>query len=206
MSNKAAPIEFSKYSNILLASKSPRRLEILNNHGIAPIIVAQNVDESISDNMDFREVVKTLSLKKAKAAVDALKSTETCSLLIASDTVVYKDEIMGKPLDDNDAFNMLKKIRGTSHQVASGVTLIEINNGIPDIENAKVFAEVTKIYCKNYSDKDIFEYISSGEPFDKAGSYAIQGIFRKYIQGFEGDYENVVGLPFNRILAELKTL
>lgn len=208
MGNKTAPHEFLKYDNVILASKSPRRLDILNKHGIYPIIAFQEVDEIISSDMDFCEVVKALSLKKALAAtkLDSIRTLKGFFLLIASDTVVYKDEIMGKPVDKNDAIRMLRKIRNTNHQVASGVTLIEIKDGIPDLDNAKSFAELTDITCTDYSDEQILEYISSGEPFDKAGSYAIQGLFGKYIKEFNGDYENVVGLPFTRIIHELKSM
>ena len=87
--------------------------------------------------------------------------------------------------------------------MASGVTLIEIKDGSPRLDDVKSFVEITEIVCGDYSDEEINEYIATDEPFDKAGSYAIQGGFRKYISEFHGDYENVVGLPYSRMIAEL---
>ena len=101
---------------------------------------------------------------------------------------------MGKPEDAADAFRMLDKIRGTVHYVVTGVALIDTDTG-----SVNVLSDVTKVYCKAYTDDDILDYISREEPYDKAGSYAIQGYFGRYIDHIDGDYENVVGLPYYRI-------
>ena len=101
---------------------------------------------------------------------------------------------MGKPADAEDAFRMLDSIRGTSHYVVTGVALTDTSTGI-----CTVLSDITEVHCKDYTDEDILHYISTEEPYDKAGSYAIQGYFGKYIDHIEGDYENVVGLPYYRI-------
>ena len=115
-------------------------------------------------------------------------------VIIGADTIVWKDEIMGKPEDSSDAFRMLDKIRGTVHYVVTGVALVDTDTG-----KCNVFSDITEVHCKDYSDEDIRNYLSLREPYDKAGSYAIQGYFGRYIDHIEGDYENVVGLPYYRI-------
>ena len=195
----------SNYDRIILASKSPRRLDILREHGIEPIVLLGNADESLPDDISFTDAVVMLSERKALAALEQPKIAEFegKSLIIASDTIVYKDKIMGKPIDKEDAFVMLSSLRNDKHYVATGVTLIDIIDGVPQIDDICSFAEVTEIICGNYTDEDIWSYIKTGEPADKAGAYAIQGGFRKYIREFRGDYENVVGLPYNRIISQL---
>lgn len=195
----------SNYDRIILASKSPRRLDILREHGIIPIVMPGNADESLPDNISFTDAVTMLSDRKALASLEQPEIVEFDgkSLIIASDTIVYKDKIMGKPIDEEDAFVMLSSLRNDKHYVASGVTLIAVINGEPQFDERISFAEVTEIICGDYTDEDIRSYIATGEPMDKAGAYAIQGGFRKYISEFKGDYENVVGLPYSRIISEL---
>ena len=181
---------------IILASQSPRRLEILNKHGISPIVMPADVDETLPEDISMEEAVKMLALKKAEAVYDSIKNSHEYrdSIIIGSDTIVYKNGIMGKPVDHDDAFRMLSSIRNTSHYVATGVALIDSNTG-----KSTVLCDITTVYCKDYSDAEIEEYIAECQPFDKAGSYAIQGEFSKYIDHIDGDYENVVGLPFHLI-------
>lgn len=195
----------SNYDRIILASKSPRRLDILREHGIEPIVLPGNADESLPDDISFTDAVVMLSDRKALSALEQPKIAEFegKSLIIASDTIVYKDKVMGKPIDEEDAFVMLSSLRNDKHYVASGVTLIAVTNGEPQLDKRMSFAEVTEIICGDYTDEDIRSYIATGEPMDKAGAYAIQGGFRKYISEFKGDYENVVGLPYNMIISEL---
>ena len=195
----------SRYDRVILASKSPRRLEILRNHGVEPVVMPGNTDEALPDGISFTDAVTMLSERKAMAALELpdILGFEGKSLLIASDTIVYKDIIMGKPINNEDAFNMLASLRNDTHYVATGVTLIDIIDGVPQLDDRCSFAEVTEIICGDYTDEDIWSYIKTGEPADKAGAYAIQGGFRKYIKEFIGDYENVVGLPYNRIISEL---
>jgi len=194
-----------KYYNasmrIILASKSPRRLEIMRRHGIEPILMPTDTDETLFEGIEMCEAAETLAERKARACYEQLQSAKSdysdC-IIIGADTIVYKNEIMGKPSDYDDAFRMLSLIRNTHHYVVTGVALIDV----PTAE-CKVFSDVTEVFCKDYTDEQIAEYIEKEQPYDKAGSYAIQGPFGEYIDHIDGDYENVVGLPYYRIAEAL---
>ena len=185
-----------KEFKIILASASPRRLEIMNKHGIEPLVMPQDTDEHLPDGMGMTEAVEELASQKARSCYESVKGDPRYEgyLIIGADTIVWKDEIMGKPADAGDAFRMLDKIRGTFHYVVTGICLIDKDSG-----SEAVMSDVTAVHCVDYSDEDIRNYISMTEPYDKAGSYAIQGYFGRYIDHIDGDYENVVGLPFYRI-------
>lgn len=180
---------------IILASSSPRRIEMMKRHGFDPIIRPADIDESLPEGIGMRDAVMFLALKKA-LSVEA--NTEKGSIIIAADTVVYKDGIIGKPNDRQDAFDMLTKIKNTSHFVATGVAILTAGES-----NRKVFCDVTEVFCKDYTDAQINEYLDTDEPYDKAGAYAIQGIFAKYIDHYEGSFDTVVGFPWDLIEAEL---
>ena len=159
----------------------------------------------------------------ASAAADSLRKetsqgSETCPLLIiGADTVVaYGDEILGKPKDLADAYRMLRLLSGHTHQVYTGVTLIlrktgstseDTGSANDDIDIRRLtFFEKTDVSFHELTDEEILQYIHTEEPLDKAGSYAIQGAFGKYIRKIDGDYYNVVGLPIQRIWQELKRM
>ena len=185
---------------VILASQSPRRLEIMRKHGIEPIVIPSDVDETLPEGADMEEAVRYLAGLKADACFRKLKETGEAkkynnAVIVAADTIVYKDEIMGKPADSADAFRMLDKIRNTEHYVVTGIALIDLDTG-----KRTVIDDVTTVYTSDYTDEQIWEYINTVEPYDKAGSYAIQGDFGKYIDHIEGEYENVVGLPFVRLI------
>lgn len=189
------------YQKIILASASPRRLDILRANGIEPVVIPADIDESLTEGVSAVEAVKLLSREKAFAVATLPKAKAYKSaLLIASDTVVYTEKlgIMGKPASEEEAFTMLDAIKNTSHVVVTGVTLIEIDSG-----RRETFADVTTVFCRDYSDENIYGYIRTGEPFDKAGGYAIQGEFGKNIDHIDGSYDTVVGLPFSKILSVL---
>ena len=190
-----------KEKNFVLASASPRRIEMMRSHGLEPIVCPADIEENLPLVDDMKETVMFLALKKAKAVESSNANIPKGSIIIAADTVVYKDEIMGKPIDFEDGFNMLSKLRNTYHYVTTGVALVEAG-----CENARVFAEVTKVYFKDYSDEELRAYLETDEAYDKAGAYAIQGYFAKHIEKFEGDYDNVVGFPWTRIEEEVKKL
>lgn len=156
----------------------------------------QDTDESLPEGIGMNEAVEMLAARKALSCYDAVKDDPDYHdfIILGADTIVWKDEIMGKPVDRDDAWRMLDSIRGTHHYVVTGICLIEIKSG-----RRTVMSDVTTVYCVNYSDKDIEDYLSLEEPYDKAGSYAIQGYFGRYIDHIDGDYENVVGLPFHVI-------
>lgn len=195
-----------KEKKFVLASASPRRIEIMRSNGYEPIVCPADIEENLPLVDGMKETVMFLALKKAKAVESQLLNEESNQsikgfIIIAADTVVYKDEIMGKPIDREDGFNMLSKLRNTWHYVTTGVALVEAG-----CQNARVFAEVTKVYFKDYSDEELKAYLKTDEAYDKAGAYAIQGYFSKHIDKFEGDYDNVVGFPWIRIEEEIKKL
>ena len=169
----------------ILASKSPRRREILSDLGLQFDIVTADTDESC-DITNPKLLVEELALRKGRAVADSL---DCDTIIIASDTVVAcNGEILGKPCDRDDAKRMLDMLSGTKHQVISGIALISK-------EKEVVSSEVTQVIFDVMSDSDKEIYLNSNEPYDKAGAYAIQGLASMWIKGIEGDYFNVVGLP-----------
>lgn len=180
---------------IILASKSPRRREILENLGLAPEIVAVDTDES-STETDPCRLVELLARRKGEAVLERLKAEGrdlTDTVILSSDTVVAIDgEILGKPKDAEDAAAMLRLLSGRAHRVISGVCLIGQNG-------TGVAHEVTEVVFDSMDEDTIARYIATGEPFDKAGAYAIQGLASPYIRGIRGCYFNVVGLPVHRL-------
>ena len=183
---------------IILASKSPRRKEILENLGVDFEIIVADADEDC-DIKEPCDLVMTIASRKGKAVLDSLgDAAKEDVLLIACDTLVYAcGEFLGKPSDNDDAARMLKMLSGSAHEVISGLYLYY--NG-KEVRRA----ESTKVFFDEMSDVDIQKYIESGEPSDKAGAYAIQGKASAYIKGIEGDYFNVVGLPAHLLLKTLK--
>lgn len=178
----------------ILASGSPRRIEIMEANGISPVILRPDVDESLPPNISMEQAVMYLALKKA---LHAEKKCEK-GWILAADTVVYKSRIIGKPADFCEAKGILQELRSSWHYVATGVAILDAHTF-----TRRVFCEVTKVYFRDYSDEQIEAYIATGEPWDKAGGYAIQGGFAPYIDHIEGDFDNVVGFPWQRICREL---
>ena len=187
-----------KSTTIILASKSPRRKELFEQIGVIPKIVVSEADENI-DEKDPRELVKKLSSIKAEAVKNIInESGDYC--VVGADTVVYANgRILGKPKDKDEARRMIEGLSGNVHSVFTGYTLI-----FKDGRKITDFCE-TKVYVYEMTDEEIEEYISSDEPYDKAGAYGIQGLFGKYVEKIDGDYNNVVGLPVSRILHELNS-
>ena len=173
----------------ILASKSPRRREILSDLGLSFDIITEDTDESC-DVTDPCELVKELALRKGRA-VARLVSDD--AMIIASDTVVAcGNEILGKPKDKADAKRMLDMLSGSSHKVISGIALISK-------DKEAVASEVTRVIFDELTESDKKLYVDSAEPYDKAGAYAIQGLASMWIKGIEGDYFNVVGLPVHAL-------
>ena len=180
---------------IVLASKSPRRREILSMLGVHFDIVSADADES-SDITAPEALVRELALRKGRATRELLKAQgewNDDTLISASDTVVATEaEILGKPRDAADATRMLQLLRGTEHRVISGIALLIADREIADFDSTAVrFAQM--------SDAEIDWYVESGEPMDKAGAYAVQGLASIFIEGLDGCYFNVVGLPVHRL-------
>ena len=179
----------------ILASASPRRKEILSNLGVSFEVFVTDVDESCSIT-DPPLLAEELSARKGRAALQALQDRGvdlTDKLVIASDTTVAAgDLILGKPADADDARRMLRLLSGSRHRVVSGIYLAL--NGMEAVSHA-----VTEVDFAPMTEADIDFYISTGEPFGKAGAYGIQGVASAWIRGISGDYFNVVGLPVNRM-------
>ena len=184
---------------IILASSSPRRRELMTLAGYSYRVQASCVKEIITKTVPS-DIVQELSAQKA-AAVAALQ-TEDC-LVIGSDTLVAFDgRVLGKPADLDDAVSTLTALSGNTHQVYSGVTILEVHKG--SVVRSKTFCECTDVHVVPMTEQEIRDYTTCGECMDKAGSYAIQGRFAVYISGIDGDYYNVMGLPISRLHRELK--
>ena len=180
---------------IILASASPRRIEILKNNGINAEIIPADVDENIPEGTPPHLACMYNALKKALA----VESQQSEGVIIAADTIVYNGTMLGKPADEDDAFRMLSELRGKSHSVMTGVALADAVT-----HRRHVFYEETKVHFGDYSDEEIRQYIASGETMDKAGAYAIQGGWGRMVTSVEGDFANVIGLPWDRLRHELE--
>ena len=180
---------------LILASASPRRKELITYIGDNVIIRPADCDETLPENIGAREAVEYLSEIKNQAA---RKISEENELVISADTVVAVDDIiLGKPADKEDARRMLGLLNGKTHQVYTGVT---ISKG----KKTVTFSEKTDVVFYDLKESEIEEYISTSEPYDKAGAYAIQGKAGLLVKGINGDYYNVVGLPVARLKREIE--
>lgn len=199
---------------IVLASASPRRREILEQIGIKYDVCVSDCDEHCIEK-DPKKLVEILSERKALAVLRALESgrsgldvnpeTDTFCV-IGCDTIVYQEKlsgILGKPHTKAEAFEMLSALSGGVHEVYSGVTILVSGLKTPV---KRSFWERTAVHFSEMSDEEIMEYVETGDPMDKAGAYGIQGFCARYIEGIEGDYLNVVGLPASHLYKELRSL
>ena len=181
---------------IILASGSPRRSQILTQMGVAFEKHAVEVDEHCA--LGAREAVAELSQRKAQAVAAQFPGR----VVLAADTLVALDnQPLGKPKDEEDACRMLERLSGREHQVYTGVSVWEKKE---KVWTEHTFYESTDVTFYPVSDEEIREYVATGEPMDKAGSYGIQGLFGIYVKGISGDYNNVVGLPVARLFYEMK--
>ncbi len=180
---------------IVLASQSPRRKELLGRMGLEFVTQASKIDESAFDGLEARELVATLSREKAQWIARQLDGE---ALVIGADTVVVRDgAALGKPKDAEDAVAMLLSLSGRDHQVCTGVTVCRGDRVLTQVEETQVtFRELTEA--------EVRQYVSTGEPMDKAGAYGIQGLGGLLVEGIRGDYSNVVGLPVCRLGQMLK--
>ncbi len=179
---------------IILASKSPRRHELLKLMGLDFTIELKDVDESYPDHLTPAEIAIYVAEQKAKAFGDV-----PGTIVITSDTIVALNrEILGKPISRAHAKEMLEKLSGNKHEVYTGVTLVKGSTMYS-------FYEVTEVFCREVNDQEIEYYIDTFKPFDKAGSYGIQDYWGlAVVQRLNGSYTNVMGLPTERLLEELK--
>jgi len=176
---------------LILASGSPRRKEILDTMGIPYVVDVSDVDESCTGSPE--EMVMELSERKARA-VAAMYQNE---LVLAADTLVFGDEVLGKPKSAEHAIDMLSRLSGNWHSVYTGLTLIDTVTG-----TCIRRADQTRVHFIEMSEEDIAAYVATKEPLDKAGAYAIQGLGGMFIDRIEGSYSNVVGLPMS-VLREM---
>ena len=172
--------------NYILASASPRRKELLGELGITPTVCPTDADETIEEKLTPDKFVEALSKRKADAYTGELGEDD---ILIAADTVVaLGDEILGKPTDPQNAFDMLKSLSGNAHSVYTGITVKSNKKSITACDE-------TKVIFREMADTEIWKYVDSGDPMDKAGAYGIQGEAGKFVSAIDGSLNNVIGLP-----------
>jgi septum formation protein len=185
---------------LILASASPRRRELLQQIGLQFSVVPSNAPEELLPNETPEEHVVRLSLAKASEVAD--RSDVEGRWFLGSDTIVLCDgQILGKPEDDREAARMLRLLSGREHRVLSGYALLDRHTGKQRTE-----AVATAVRFRELTDDEIARYIATGEPADKAGAYAIQGLGVCFVAGIEGSYTNVVGLPLCRLTLAFKEL
>jgi septum formation protein len=185
---------------LILASASPRRAEILRNAGIRFEICSTGVDESRLDNESPGDYVRRLALAKAVSAAERNPNLGADALVVGADTVVVVDAaILGKPASSDDAKRMLSRISGRVHEVHTGLALLQTSG-----MQRRVVEEITRVHFAHLSEQEMEDYIATGEPFDKAGAYAIQGIGGRFVKRIEGCYFNVMGLPLARLWTLLR--
>lgn len=188
-----------KKQKIVLASGSPRRKDLMDKTGLDYIIDPADIDEREVKEKSAEKLVEILAIKKAENV--AVRHPD--SIIIGSDLIVsLNDKQYGKPDDDADAKRMLKILRGTSHNILTGVAVL-------NTKNSKIATAVEKVDIKmrDYSDKEIDDYILTGEQSDKAGAYAVQGLGGKLLESYKGDWDAIVGLPIkslDRLIKEVE--
>ena len=199
--------------DIVLASASPRRRELLEAAGVSFRVHAVDVDESLEPRLadDPVEAVKKLAERKARAAVEQLVTPEYAGMLavIGSDTmVVLRGQIFGKPRDKAEAQRMLRSLSGCGHDVHTAVSIWFVNAAAGEDVGLyyRTFVDTTYVYFKELTDEDIANYIATGDPFDKAGAYGIQSGAAPFIDHIEGSLDTVIGLPAERLLREFPDL
>lgn len=182
---------------LVLASASPRRRELLTQAGFSFIVRAADLDETPLPGELAAGYVERLAREKAQAVCEALRQEEPEAefVVLAADTcVVSEGALLGKPVDANDARRMLRLLSGRTHAVMTGIAAVRGSRAvISDVE-------ITQVKFELVSEREIGEYVLTGEPLDKAGAYAIQGYAARWIPRIEGDYFNVVGLPISRVV------
>lgn len=183
---------------VILASKSPRRVEILEKIVKEFEVIQSNFDENTIDfKGDIEKYVKDLSRNKA---IEVSKRLNEPSIVIAADTVVFQDgKVLEKPKNEEDAFSMLSSLSGNTHKVYSGICLINTYD-----DTVVTDCDCTEVRFSELNPRQIRNYINSGEPMDKAGAYGIQGLGGAFVEGIKGCYYNVMGLPLNKLYKALE--
>lgn len=184
---------------IILASKSPRRKELLDLINVKYEVMVSEADETVEPGLTVQEQAKKLSYKKAKVVFE---KTTGNRVVIGSDTMVIKNnKLYGKPKNEEEAIQMIEELKNGKHQVITGLTVL--------IEKDKIYKEeqdydITEVEIKDMNQQEIVDWVRSGNALDKAGAYAIQGEFAKFIEKINGNYTTVVGLPIHKVYDILK--
>lgn len=181
---------------LILASESPRRKQLLSEAGFSFDVVPVKVSEIPNKNLNVNDQILDIARRKASAALPLLKtSRQDPFIVLCADTeVIFDGAPLGKPADRQDAYRILKLLSGKYHEVITAVCLVESSTG-KEVSQT----ETTKIYFRTLTDDEIWTYIDTGEPMDKAGAYGIQGQGGKFIERFDGPFDNVVGLPIDLV-------
>ena len=182
---------------IILASASPRRVNLLSKLVPSFDILPTNADENQNGISSAKDLVMFLALKKCQYCITH-NILDDNSLIISADTLVYCDKVLGKPKSKEDARSMIESLSGRTHSVYTGVAIYNTST-----KQFDVFYDRSDVTVKRISKSEIEEYIQTDEPYDKAGSYAIQGAFGQYIESISGSYENIVGLPIQKLAKHL---
>lgn len=188
---------------LILASESPRRRDLLKQAGFVFDVAPVKISEIPNKNLNVNEQILDIARRKARAAFEGLKSSQQgpFRVLSADTEVIFGGAPLGKPQDRNDAYRILRLLSGQVHEVITAVCIIDSKS-----QRELSQSETTKIFFKSLTDDEIWTYIDSGEPMDKAGAYGIQGLGGKFVEKFEGPFDNVVGLPIElvrQLLAQL---
>ena len=183
--------------NIILASGSPRRREILGNTNLKFSVITSDIDEKIFENEEPIQLVLRLAFEKCMSVA----KNNPSDLVIGADTIVVLDnKILGKPKNEEEAFDMLSKLSNRQHQVITGMSIVNLKNQKKIVDYA-----ISNVKFKKLTDQDIKDYISTKECLDKAGSYGIQGYGALLVEQIKGDYFNIVGLPISKLSDILKS-
>ena len=184
---------------IILASKSPRRKELLDLLNLEYEIIVSDAEEILEDNLTIGEQVKKLSYIKAKTVFD---KTSGDRIVIGSDTMVVKNnKIYGKPKDEEHAFEMLSELKNSKHEAVTGFTILVERNGRYE---EYIEYDMAEVYFKDMTNEEIINWINTGKSLDKAGAYAVQDEFIVFIEKFNGNYSTIMGLPIHKVYDILK--
>jgi septum formation protein len=187
---------------LILASASPRRAEILRNAGFSFEVEPDHADETLLANEAAEDYVRRLAQAKAQSVADRAAQSDECAFVIGADTAVLcEGRILGKPMDAAEACRMLHALGGKTHEVLTGIAIVRTPDGRRDSH-----VERTRVTFLPLTSADIEAYIATGEPFDKAGAYGIQGLGGKFISRIEGCYFNVMGLPPSKLWQMLRAM
>ncbi|WP_250277680.1 nucleoside triphosphate pyrophosphatase [[Clostridium] colinum] len=182
---------------IILASSSPRRCALLNQMGVNFDIIPSDIDESSFKDLKGSELVKALSIEKAKNIFNKIEKKEKDICIIGCDTIVsINDTILGKPKDKDDAFNMLMLLNNNMHTVFTGLSLIGLKDNVYFEET---ICSSSNVYFSDFSKEELLKYVNTLEPMDKAGAYGIQGKGGFLVSKIEGDFYSIMGLPINKL-------